>query len=165
MLVLAKPQASNLSNVDLISLVNGVVNLLNPQATLSDAFIKIKTDSPSIYIDCEPDKIKQVLINLIQNSIEAMTKGGEILVAISKEANLASIQVMDQGAGIPEDRLNKLGEPFYSTKEKGTGLGLMICQKIIKNHCGKIEFSSIVDEGTTVTITLPVNEDYQVDNE
>jgi two-component system, sporulation sensor kinase A len=158
LLVLAKPQASNLSNVDLISLVNGVVNLLNPQATLSDAFIKIKTDSPSIYIDCEPDKIKQVLINLIQNSIEAMTKGGEIFVIISKENDLASIQVIDQGAGIPEDRLNKLGEPFYSTKEKGTGLGLMICQKIIKNHGGKIEFSSIVNEGTTVTLTLPLHD-------
>ena len=156
LLVLAKPQASNLSNVDLISLVNGVVNLLNPQATLSDAFIKIKTDSPSIYLDCEPDKIKQVLINLIQNSIEAMTKGGEILVVISKEIGQASIQVIDQGSGIPEDRLTKLGEPFYSTKEKGTGLGLMICQKIIKNHGGKIDFSSIVHEGTTVTITLPI---------
>jgi len=158
LLVLAKPQASNLSNVDLISLVNGVVNLLNPQATLSDAFIKVKTDTPNLYIECEPDKIKQVLINLIQNSIEAMADGGEILVAISQDTDLASIQVIDQGAGIPEDRLNKLGEPFYSTKEKGTGLGLMICQKIIKNHGGKINFTSIVDEGTTVTITLPIND-------
>ncbi|MFT9598302.1 ATP-binding protein [Mesobacillus sp.] len=161
LLVLAKPQASNLSNVDLIPLVNGVVNLLNPQATLSDAFIRIKTDTPSLYIDCEPDKIKQVLINLIQNSIEAMTNGGEILVSISRESTLASIQVVDQGAGIPEDRLTKLGEPFYSTKEKGTGLGLMICQKIIKNHGGKIDFSSILNEGTTVTITLPIHENYQ----
>ncbi|WLR57413.1 PAS domain S-box protein [Mesobacillus subterraneus] len=158
LLVLAKPQASDLSNADVISLVNGVVNLLNPQATLSDAFIKIKTDTPSIHIDCEPDKIKQVLINLIQNSIESMTTGGEILVTISQEANLASIKVMDQGSGIPEDRLNKLGEPFYSTKEKGTVLGLMICQKIIKNHGGKIDFSSIVNEGTTVTITLPIHD-------
>jgi len=158
LLVLAKPQASNLSCVDLISLVNGVVNLLNPQATLSDAFIKVKTDTPNLYIECEPDKIKQVLINLIQNSIEAMADGGEILVAISQDTDLASIQVIDQGAGIPEDRLNKLGEPFYSTKEKGTGLGLMICQKIIKNHGGKINFTSIVDEGTTVTITLPIND-------
>ncbi|MBT2636795.1 ATP-binding protein [Bacillus sp. ISL-39] len=158
LLVLAKPQASNLSHVDLISLVNGIVNLLNPQATLSDAFIKVKTDTPNLYINCEPDKIKQVLINLIQNSLEAMAKGGEILVAISKDTGLASIQVIDQGSGIPEDRLTKLGEPFYSTKEKGTGLGLMICQKIIKNHGGKIDFSSIVDEGTTVTITLPLND-------
>ena len=87
LLVLAKPQASNLSNVDLIPLVNGVVNLLNPQATLSDAFIKIKTDSPSLFIECEPDKINRCLINLIQNSIEAMTQGGEISIAISKETS------------------------------------------------------------------------------
>ncbi|WP_226087565.1 ATP-binding protein [Mesobacillus sp. S13] len=158
LLVLAKPQASNLSYVDLIPLVNGVVNLLNPQAALSDAFIKIKTDTREIYLECEPDKIKQVLINLIQNSLEAMTKSGEILVDISKDCEDASIRVIDQGTGIPEDRLNKLGEPFYSTKEKGTGLGLMICQKIIKNHGGKIYFSSIVDEGTTVTITLPIKD-------
>lgn len=156
LLVLAKPQASNLSHVDLILLVNGVVNLLNPQAALSDAFIKVTTDSTDLYIDCEPDKIKQVLINLIQNSLEAMTKAGEILVAISRESGIASIQVIDQGSGIPEDRLNKLGEPFYSTKEKGTGLGLMICQKIIKNHGGKIDFTSVVDAGTTVTVTLPI---------
>ncbi|UYZ23903.1 ATP-binding protein [Mesobacillus jeotgali] len=165
LLVLAKPQASNLSNVDLISLVNGVVNLLNPQATLSDAFIKVKTDTPNLYIECEPDKIKQVLINLIQNSIEAMADGGEIIVAISQDTDLASIQVIDQGAGIPEDRLNKLGEPFYSTKEKGTGLGLMICQKIIKNHGGKINFTSIVDEGTTVTLTLPLHEPSNIQDE
>lgn len=160
LLVLARPQASNLTTVDLISLVHGVVNLLNPQATLSNGFIKIKTDLPFLYIDCEPDKIKQVLINLIQNSIEAMINGGDILVSITKETGYATVQVIDQGVGIPEDRLNKLGEPFYSTKEKGTGLGLMICQKIIKNHGGKINFSSIVNQGTAVTFTLPIRENH-----
>jgi two-component system, sporulation sensor kinase A len=155
LLVLAKPQASDLTNTDLVLLVNGVVKLLNPQAILSDIIIEIKSDNPHLYIDCEKDKIKQVLINLIQNSIEAMENGGAILMTISKEADSAAIKVIDHGIGIPEDRLSKLGEPFYSTKEKGTGLGLMICQKIIKNHGGALEFSSQVNQGTTAKILLP----------
>ncbi|PLR95897.1 PAS domain S-box protein [Bacillus sp. T33-2] len=155
LLVLAKPQDFHLTHTNLTSLIKETVTFVSPQAIMHDVVIDYEHQDP-IYIDCDQDKIKQVLLNIIQNSIEAMEKGGIINVVLLEENRCAVIKVIDQGIGIPADRIKKLGEPFYSTKEKGTGLGLMISQKIIKNHSGTIEFSSRVNEGTTVTITLPV---------
>ncbi|HDR8055035.1 TPA: GHKL domain-containing protein, partial [Bacillus cereus] len=100
--------------------------------------------------------LKQVFINILQNSIEAMPNGGEISIHI-KEINDDGviIHVIDEGIGIPEERIKRLGEPFYSTKEKGTGIGLMLSYKIIESHQGTISIMSEVGVGTTVTIYLP----------
>ena len=75
---------------------------------------------------------------------------------LEKEEGYGKITIQDNGSGIPPERMKHLGEPFYSTKEKGTGLGLMICQKIIKEHHGSLSIQSNVSEGTTVTILLPI---------
>lgn len=157
LLVLAKPQASQLTNTNLVSLIKGTITFIYPQAILSNIVIEYEPPHEPVYIQCEQDKIKQVLLNLIQNAIESMEKGGVIKITQQLHNDETVINIMDQGAGIPEDRISKLGEPFYSTKEKGTGLGLMICQKIIKNHGGKMEFFSRVNEGTTVQVTLPLS--------
>ncbi|NUH86412.1 PAS domain S-box protein [Bacillus firmus] len=159
LLVMAKPQEeSNFTRTNLVLLLKGIITFINPQAILSNVVIDFEPSNP-IYIDCEPDKIKQVFLNVIQNAIESMKKGGIIKLILTQENDKAVIEIIDQGIGIPEDRISKLGEPFYSTKEKGTGLGLMICQKIIKNHGGSMEFNSKIDEGTTVKITLPASEE------
>ena len=85
-----------------------------------------------------------------------MPKGGRIDVKVKeKEEGKISIQIIDQGIGIPKERLPTLGEPFYTTKEKGTGLGLMTCYKIIEGHKGKLTIQSELNEGTTVEIILP----------
>ncbi len=157
LLVLAKPQASQLTNTNLVSLIKGTITFIYPQAILSNIAIEYEPPSEPVYIQCEQDKIKQVLLNLIQNAIESMEKGGIIKITQELHNDQAVINIIDQGTGIPEDRISKLGEPFYSTKEKGTGLGLMICQKILKNHGGKMEFSSRLNGGTTVKVTLPLS--------
>ena len=107
-------------------------------------------------IMCEENQLKQVFINILKNSIEAMPNGGIIDIKVKAiERDKVSICFIDQGTGIPEDRIPKLGEPFYTTKEKGTGLGLMTSYKIIENHDGRLEISSKINEGTTVEVILP----------
>ncbi|MNP11166.1 Sporulation kinase E [compost metagenome] len=87
--------------------------------------------------------------------MEAMPTGGMIKLLVEDDAREAIIRVIDQGEGISKERLKKLGEPFYTNKEKGTGLGLMVSQRIIEAHKGLLEFDSELGKGTVVTVTLP----------
>jgi signal transduction histidine kinase len=82
------------------------------------------------YIHCVPNKIKQVFVNIFKNAIEAMTEGGNLQIKLFLEGYHAVVRVQDNGRGVSKEVLDKMGEPFYSTKEKGTGLGLTICNKI-----------------------------------
>ena len=108
-------------------------------------------------IMCDPNQLKQVFINLIKNSIEAMPNGGPMNIQAIKEGPNVLISIMDSGIGINEERLRKLGEPFFSNKEKGTGLGLMLCFRIINQHKGSITFKSKENQGTTVEVRLPLS--------
>ncbi|KEK24587.1 ATP-binding protein [Bacillus gaemokensis] len=106
-------------------------------------------------IACNEQRLKQVFLNLIKNAIEAMPEGGIIVIRVTLKDEMI-IQIKDEGCGIPKDKIPKLSEAFYTTKESGTGLGLMITDKIIKEHKGKIQFESEVGVGTTVEIKLPI---------
>ncbi|MDR7002204.1 ATP-binding protein [Neobacillus niacini] len=155
-LVLAKPTAAVFIEKDVKNLVNDVITLFNTQSILNNVQIFVEFDSDLPMVMCEENQLKQVFLNLLKNAIEAMPKGGNIDVKVKqKEEGKISIQIIDQGMGIPENRISTLGEPFYTTKEKGTGLGLMTCYKIIDSHNGEIKITSVVEEGTTVEITLP----------
>ncbi|MEH7580356.1 ATP-binding protein [Priestia megaterium] len=102
------------------------------------------------------NQLKQVFINIIKNSIEAMPEGGAIHITTKVKENHLWLQLADEGQGIPPERLAKIGEPFYSTKEKGTGLGLMVSYRIIKAHHAQMTFSSQLDKGTSVDILFPI---------
>jgi PAS domain S-box-containing protein len=156
-LILAKPQAINFQRRDLVFILQDIISLLASQANLNN--IQFHFDSaPHIpLINCEENQLKQVFINIIKNGMEAMPDGGEITIQVG---NLASddvmVRVVDQGFGIPEDQLARLGEPFYTNKETGTGLGLMVSQQIIANHKGSMRIYSELNTGTTVEIILPL---------
>ena len=155
-LVLAKPTAVVFKDREIKSLIKDVVTLINTQAIMNNVqiFVELESDIPMIV--CEENQLKQVFINILKNAIEAMPNGGMIDVKVkAKEKDKVSICFIDQGPGIPEDRIPKLGEAFYTTKEKGTGLGLMTSYKIIENHDGKLKISSKINEGTTVEVILP----------
>ncbi|NRD80975.1 PAS domain S-box protein [Bacillus sp. BRMEA1] len=155
-LILAKPTAVEFKDKEIKSLIKDVVTLINTQAIMNNVqvFVEFESDIPMIV--CEENQLKQVFINILKNAIEAMPNGGMIDVKVKlKEKNKVSICFIDQGLGIPEDRLPKIGEPFYTTKEKGTGLGLMTSYKIIENHDGVLKISSKLNEGTTVEVILP----------
>jgi len=155
-LVLAKPTVSVFIEKDVRVLIKDVITLINTQSSLNNVqiFVEFAKDFPMV--SCEENQLKQVILNLLKNAIEAMPRGGIIDVQVKeKEEGKISIQIIDQGIGIPKERIPTLGEPFYTTKEKGTGLGLMTCYKIIESHNGELNIQSIVNEGTTVEIILP----------
>jgi len=158
LLILAKPQAVKYEKKDMRVLLNQVITLLNTQAILNNVQFITKFTSDATDLYCDENQLKQVFINFIKNAIEAMPKGGEIRIQVSNDQNqLMRIQLIDEGCGIPKDVLAKLGQPFYTTKEKGTGLGFMVSKKIIENHSGHVHVESEVNRGTKIEITLPVS--------
>ncbi|WP_182299581.1 PAS domain-containing sensor histidine kinase [Cohnella cholangitidis] len=153
---MAKPQALNFIACDLRELIEQVLVFMQPQAILFNVQMNLSIHFPISPIDCEPNQIKQVFMNVLKNAIESMPQGGQIEIALyMKDNGTIMTRIVDQGVGIPEDRLEKIGEPFFSLKESGTGLGLMVCNRIIEAHKGKITIRSVVNEGTTLEIELP----------
>ncbi|NRF92432.1 PAS domain S-box protein [Paenibacillus frigoriresistens] len=155
-MTLAKPHLNDYMESKAQELVQSVVGFLQPHAHLFNVQIQMDMDQdfPAIY--CIPDQIKQVLITVLKNAIESMTSGGLIQISFRDRLNQGLvICVEDQGVGISDDRLSQLGEPFFTTKANGTGLGLMVCKRIIEGHGGKLSIQSIINHGTTVEIELP----------
>jgi PAS domain S-box-containing protein len=157
LLSLGKPQAVQMNRLNLKDLIENTLDLLSPQAHMNSIQFKLSVEESAFYITGEKNQLKQVFLNVLKNAIESMADGGEIYINIQeKYKGECIISFQDQGIGIPEEILPRLGEPFYTLKEKGTGLGLMICHKIIKQHRGSITYQSKTNEGTLVEITLPL---------
>lgn len=155
-LMLSKPQAVRFERKSLNEMLNKVVMLLETQANLNNVSIVADLGQEERYILCEENQMKQVFVNLLKNGIEAMPNGGLLRLELRKcEADKVKIRFEDHGSGISPELLQKLGQPFYTTKEKGTGLGLMVSFKIIETHNGTIQFKSKLGEGTVIDITLP----------
>ncbi|MFT4429249.1 PAS domain S-box protein [Bacillus velezensis] len=158
-LILAKPQAILYEEKDVTQIMKDTADLLNAQANLVNVQIHLNLTGniPPIY--CEPNQLKQVFINILKNAIEVMPGGGNIYVTIqSSDQDHILISIQDEGTGISEDKLKRLGEPFYTTKDRGTGLGLMVSYKIIEEHQGRIHVESEEGKGTVFHLTLPVRQ-------
>ncbi|NMM50941.1 ATP-binding protein [Paenibacillus aquistagni] len=157
LLVLAKPQSSVRSRpLDIVPLIFQIVTLMKVQSAFKNIELEMITSSESVWIQGEANQIKQVFINLLKNGIEAMTNNGRIWIRIESSPYEVLIQVQDQGSGMTTEQLQSLGQPFYTTKETGTGLGYMITQNIVHNHNGSIHVESTPGEGTTFTVKLPL---------
>lgn len=159
LLTLAKPHSENRGMYNVVRLIEDVVTLLTPQANMKNIELIQESALGDLWAECENTKIKQVFINLVKNAIESMDQSGSIKMQTSRTGESIQVQIIDEGKGMPEEALKKLGEPFYTTKEKGTGLGLMVCFQIIESHGGTLKAESKIDQGTTFTITLPAKEE------
>ncbi|HDR4518179.1 PAS domain S-box protein [Bacillus anthracis] len=156
-MAVAKPQMVKIQPNDISVLMDQVLMLLQPQAMMNNIKFRIDLNPGIPLISCEGNQLKQVFVNILKNAIESMPMGGEILIQLNiLDNNQLSICFIDQGCGIPKERIPYLGEPFYSIKEEGIGLGLMICYKIIETHKGKVFIESEVNKGTIVEVTLPI---------
>jgi signal transduction histidine kinase len=136
------------------SLVDEVARLLRPEARAAGVTLRrerVGEPTPSLRVD--PEKIKQVAINLVQNAIEALPRGGEVVVESGCVDGKALMIVRDDGPGLPEGL--DVFQLFVTTKAHGTGLGLSIAQQIVLEHGGEIEAASKPDGGTTITVSLP----------
>jgi PAS domain S-box-containing protein len=153
LLALGKPREVQFEQYDINSIFESVMWLLESQANLYSVEIEYSKADALPLIECEPNQLKQLFINIIKNSIEAESNKIKIHVRLKDEE--LHVHIKDDGNGIEDERIQRLGEPFYSSKEKGTGLGLTVSYKIIQSHRGKIQFESTLNEGTSVTIVLP----------
>ena len=158
-MLISKPHAAQFKRIDFRTMINDVISLINTQAIINNVQIVLRLETEKTELIADENQLKQVFINLLKNAIEAMPDGGDINICVAgnKEECLA-VTVSDTGCGIPKERILQLGEPFYTTKEKGTGLGLMVSYKIIEAHRGKIRISSELNRGTSVEVILPIDE-------
>jgi signal transduction histidine kinase len=144
---------------DMRTTVETVVRLNNYLAKQNR--VRVVTDLPlqPVITTYDPQLIEQVLVNLVQNAIQAMPNGGTLRLNISQSAHTVAIAVQDTGTGIAPEHLGKIFDPFFTTKPtgEGTGLGLAVSYGIVANHSGKIEVDSTVGKGTTFTVMLPVD--------
>ena len=115
--------------------------------------IEINLPEKDISLNCDSRKIEGVMSNLLNNAVQALDEQGEIDVSISSDSKFVIIRIKDSGSGIPDENLDKIFEPMFTTKKTGTGLGLVICKSIVEQHGGTITVSN---KPTTFTIKLPV---------
>lgn len=156
-LLLGKPLAHNHKPFNLVEIIKEVAPIIQSECTMTGIEVRFDFDDMNvIWINCTKDHIKQVVLNLSKNAIDAMDNKGILLISLYKENQNAILTFEDTGKGIPPQYLSKIFEPFFTLKDYGTGLGLPICKKIIEMYNGTIEIQSQVNKGTFVKITLPM---------
>ncbi|MGD6959476.1 ATP-binding protein [Rossellomorea aquimaris] len=156
-LSLAKPQTEEYEVFSLTNTMNESVDVMSTYAVMNSIQINRNIEN-DLMIKGIKIEVKQVLLNLLKNAIEAVKENGEITAAanVHKDGRIM-IVIQDNGVGMPLEQLKVLGRPYYSTKEKGTGLGLTVCYQIVKRMKGEIQVESEQGEGTTFRIFLPGN--------
>jgi len=152
---LAKPQAIQFERQSLYAILDSTVNILHPQALMHNVKIINHYQTNDIDLLCNPNQLKQVFVNFLKNAIESMPTGGKVQIHVQKlcEKNV-QVSFSDEGMGINTELLGYLGTPFYTTKDKGIGLGLTVSNKIIQEHNGIMKIESQTGKGTTVRVIL-----------
>jgi len=150
-----RPSPPQIKLGSLNDVVSETLELLRPELENRGLIIHEKLDERISSVFLDASQIKQVLVNLVKNAMQAMTRGGTLVLETGESSENVWVRVSDTGGGISQDQINRIFEPFYTTKEKGTGLGLMIVQRIVQNHNGRIEVQSQVGEGTSFRICFP----------
>lgn len=153
LLFISKPLTDNKRQESILEMIKDVIELLRPQAKLRNIILDIEGNDQLIF--CDKSQIKQVLINIIKNAIEAMDEPGKIKVTIVEYDDNIKIDISDEGPGIDEEVIHKLGEPFFTTKQQGTGLGLMITKQLLERHNAQLQILQNEEKGSTFRIIFP----------
>ncbi|MBI2437428.1 MAG: PAS domain-containing protein [Lentisphaerae bacterium] len=153
-----RPRAPRLEAGRIDELLQETLTFMRPEIENRDVLVEVKCPNPLPQISVDRDQIKQVFFNVIKNALQAMTRGGLLTVTLSSNDHYLGLAFKDTGAGIAPEDLSRLFEPFHSTRPEGTGLGLIIVQRIIQDHGGKIEVHSRPGAGLTFTILLPLDQ-------
>ncbi|WP_067623676.1 PAS domain S-box protein [Alicyclobacillus acidiphilus] len=156
LLVFSKPSAPHMERQNYVSILNEVLDLMDPHAALHNICMSKRIVATEIEINCDKNRLKQVFVNVLKNSIEAMPTGGEIEIEVRVADDKVVTTIRDNGPGIAKDTLEYVGEPFYTTKPSGTGLGIVASRKIIESHLGTLEIDSEEGRGTEVRIEIPL---------
>jgi two-component system NtrC family sensor kinase len=146
-----------LTEIDMPALVSETVRLIRRDADSKNIRVNLEADRNQPTLRVDPNQIRQVLINLLSNAIHATEEGGQITVQMKNTDTGASIDIVDSGTGIPKENLDRIFEPFFSTKTpgKGTGLGLFVSRDIVEKFGGELTVESQLGEGTCFSIRIP----------
>jgi len=153
-----RPSRPNLKKSSLTDTIDETIELLRPEFDNRGQAIKLEFTKVLPLALFDAAQIKQSLINLMKNSMHAMSTGGELTVRTGEAGGGVWVSLTDTGGGIPQEQIKRIFEPYYTTKEKGSGLGLMIVQRIVRDHDGRLELVSHGGNGTTFRIWLPIEE-------
>ena len=156
-LVLGKPTAVKTATVDLRVVLTELIPLIQYEADQKHHQSRFLLPEHPMYVRCSKDQVKQVVLNITKNAIESMTSKGHLTIELKQVSNECHLSIADTSIGIPLKEKKKIFKPFYTSKETGTGLGLVICKRIIDSFGGDIHISSKVNKGTTFTISLPLS--------
>jgi signal transduction histidine kinase len=158
LMYLGKPKEIKFEKARIEEIIAYTLSITQHQAERQTVTVETVMAGPLPPLECDSNQLKQVFLNLIKNAIESMReRGGRIKIIVKVvEGNNMFISIEDEGCGISDEDILNLGEPFYTTKKDGTGLGLMVTNQIIKDHLGKLKIYSDLDKGTRVEVVLPI---------
>jgi signal transduction histidine kinase len=152
-----RPLKLSIREVDAGELIREVLALISAKAEKDRVQIHYQNGPlPKLFID--PELIKTCIFNSVLNAFQAMPEGGDLTVSTNMSNGKASIAIQDTGVGVPKENLSRLFDPFFSTKNTGLGLGLAMTRRVVEEHGGKVDFQSLEGKGSTITISLPVQQ-------
>lgn len=152
----ARPRSPRVRTAEVGALLESVVALASHQAPVSQVRLEWAVEPGVELVECDPEQIKQVLLNLVLNAVQASPLGGLVELRARREAGAVVVEVSDEGRGIPPELRERIFEPFFTTRENGTGLGLAVAAKIVEQHKGRLAAAANGNGGATLRLELPV---------
>ena len=153
-----RPVELRLNDLDMRKLVEDVVSLASPAAERHHVLIEREASPDALPVRIDTDLVKQALLNIVLNGVQAMPDGGTLRLTVKRDGDSALISIRDQGAGIPENIRDKIFNLYFTTKTGGSGIGLAMAYRVVQMHHGSVEFTSIIDHGTTFYLRFPLAE-------
>jgi signal transduction histidine kinase len=151
----SRPVDVKLTEVDLVAIAREVAELTTPQARLANIQVWFEDSAESAPIRGDADMLKQAILNLVLNAIEAMKNGGNLWLRVSRDASAVVLNVSDDGPGIPAEARDKVFQLYFTTKLRGSGIGLAMTYRAVQLHNGTINFSTELGRGTAFQMTFP----------
>jgi PAS domain S-box-containing protein len=155
-----RPVELRLNDMDLRKVAEDVVMLASPAAEKHNVLIEREAGPDPLPVRIDTDLVKQAVLNIVLNGVQAMPEGGTLRMAVKRDGDGAVLSVRDQGAGIPEDIRDKVFNLYFTTKSGGSGIGLAMAYRVVQLHHGSVEFTSIIDHGTTFYLRFPLAETF-----
>jgi two-component system sensor histidine kinase HydH len=152
----ARPRQPDLKIVEIGEMLDSVIILIRNACVTSRIELQEHVQPGLPMLECDPEQMKQVLLNLVTNASQAMPQGGTVLLEAQRQGTNINIDVNDQGSGIDEENLDRIFDPFFTTKENGTGLGLSVAHQIVSQHRGILTIVRNSPQGVTVRVSLPI---------
>jgi signal transduction histidine kinase len=143
---------------DLNDILEDLVDIFLPQAQAQRAKLRLRRSEDPLVADVDPKLIKQALLNLMINALQAMPEGGELILSAARQDGQALVDVIDTGKGIPPEAIDKIFDAYYTSKKGGTGLGLAMTRRIVREHGGQLSVKSEPGKGSDFSLRLPLKQ-------